>query len=592
MSIWINQSSNIPSGTYYQVVCSSSSTVVAVSFSGNSIYINTNFGFSGFLTETPTDGITHEFTGLTISSDGSTIVTVSKNDNSTGEGSIYQLINTGSSWSFTPFTLSPSGNFTLVSMSNNGTKIVAISNATLPSDSKIWYSTDSGSTWSPSTYTITSGITALSCSPSGNIFIAADGEFLISSTDFGATWLRSIDVTSAIWTGITISDSTNFYACENASNGDGTGFLFKGIITSFSFENIPSAGNRNWSSISSTTGDSVNITNIIASAIRIITSDPPIAGGIYVSSDSGTTFNLQDVGTISTQWNSVVSATNTPNFVTVAPNTLYTFNAMCFLKGTLIKVLDTRYLYKNDIETYISDVKNLTEIELHCLKQIEMPIEDLKRGDLVCSVSSNSLSKIHTETPNDSTGLISFLSYKKPLTRPSGNKYFFNQIEKVGHNTMKSDNYSIVRVLRKDKISEGVPSKDLYLLFLHSLLFEELDHHHYNEHGLDLTKYSTEEFRKAVDCKKNNDSSTGVVFQYKDAQRWGNSKFVKISAFKSKHCEKITREEFERVFDFETEFYNIVLSHQKRDDFQAVIANNQMAESCDPYFYTGKFIEN
>jgi hypothetical protein len=537
MSIWINQSGNIPFLNCTNVACSLSGETIVLTYGGSDIYISDKSFFSGFLTS---GTATHQFNGVAISSDGNNIVVCSKNDNNTGSGFIYQLQRgPKKGWSFNPFQFSPRDDFKCVAMSENGSIIVATSTKS------IFYSRDSGSTWNLSNTTEPRTVkdgeprtvkdgeprsgsgsgTVLSCSPKGNYFIAANNKNIIYSINFGMDWsIFEVTIAPQNWNSFIINDLGDFYVSENTSVTSTTGNLWSGNITQQTFSILPGSTVENWTSINS----KFYLVNIVASKIFDLETN---TAGIYISNHSGNTALL-----------------GTDNIQFVGPKTLYNANAMCFLKGTLIRILDTKYLYK-DGEDYFLAVKNLSQLELHCLKQIEIPIENLKRGDLVCSISNNELSKIHIETPNDSTGVISFFKKER-----NGVKYFFNQIVNVGCKTIKSKDYSTVKVFRKDKIAQNVPSKDLYLLFLQSVLFEELDHEHRQDgqDGLDLKKY----------CKE-------------------NSKFVKISTFESKYSEKITKQEFETVFTDTTEFYNIVLSCHDCQNFQAVIANNQSCESCD-----------
>lgn len=455
MSTWIDHSSNanLPNSVF-QTVCSLSREVICVSCADNQIYLNESFGFKKFLSLKPSGEGTHEFRGLAISGDGLLIVVCSTNDNSNNTGLIYQLSKKDSIWSFIAFQKSPSDDFRFLAMSEDGTYLV------VTSSTKIWYSINSGTSWNFSNYEVPLlSITALSCSIDGKYFIAASNNNIIYSKNYGQDWII-LSAILANWNSFIINNSGFFYASENNSINNNLGQLWSGSVNDNTLTVLKGSSIRKWSSISSTR----DMVNIVASTIL---DDEAGSAGIYVSNDSGNNFDRQNnIGTNNTEWCSVISDVDDPNFVVVAPTILYTFNFMCFFKGTLIKILNTRHLYKDSIENYVSDVKKLTELELHCLKQIEIPLEDLKIGDLVCSVSAKCNCKIWTETLNDSTGIIAFANFLRKKKNPLSRKYFVNQVINIKCNTMKSNHYLMIKVLKND-------NKKLYLLFLNPFLFEE-----------------------------------------------------------------------------------------------------------------------
>ena len=284
-----------------------------------------SFDFSFNWTERqPVVGFTHNWAGITSSSDGTKLAAVEYG------GYLYTSTDSGATWQErSPVTTLTARNWRSITSSADGTKLAAV-----VASGYIYTSTDSGATW---TQRGSSNIwQAITSSTDGTKLAAARyGEYIYTSTDSGATWTtnsnssgiqnwRSITSSAdgtklaAVATGGYISTSTdagatwttnsnsssqqNWYAIT--SSADGTklaaaafnGMIFTSTNAGITWAtNSNSSGSRGWHSITSS-ADGIKLAAVVAQG-----------GYIYTSSDSGSNWT-QSV--FSDHWYSITSSTD------------------------------------------------------------------------------------------------------------------------------------------------------------------------------------------------------------------------------------------------------------------------------------------
>jgi hypothetical protein len=127
-----------------------------------------------------------------------------------GGGQIYTSTDYGNIWSVTS---APSLGWRCIAISSSGQYITA------GTDSTLYYSNDSGTTWTNATQTACINI---AMSGSGQYQLYADGDFTTSSlrysSNYGQTWANSSSII-AIWRGIAMSSSGQYSIAGTSTNG-------------------------------------------------------------------------------------------------------------------------------------------------------------------------------------------------------------------------------------------------------------------------------------------------------------------------------------------------------------------------------------
>lgn len=245
-------------------------------------------------------------------------------------GYIYTSADAGATW--TEQTSAGSRNWSSIASSSDGTKIVASVD-----NGFIYRSTDSGATWSQTG--APSGTWKSVASNSDGTILAAGriNGFIHTSIDSGSSWQTSLVSFPTLWSAIAISSDGSKFAGANsagvfavntvdrftyaepfndlvtwtsvAMSGDGSkmvaaeiggtlpgeatgGFIYTSTDFGVTWTKNTSAGNRLWSSVTSSTDG-----NNLAAAVD--------GGKIYQSSDSGITWTA--TGSISAAWNAMAS---------------------------------------------------------------------------------------------------------------------------------------------------------------------------------------------------------------------------------------------------------------------------------------------
>jgi hypothetical protein len=185
---------------------------------------------------------------------------------------IYVSTNAGATWIKTS---APSNNWFSVACSADGAKLVAVA-APLGNigDGRIYTSPDLGATWSP-TSAPSNNWTSVACSADGTKLVAVaaprpvwngtnydyvGGGAIYSSSDAGASWMRT-SALSNFWCAVASSaDGAKFVAAAGGS--DNTGRFYTGMIYASTNSGVTwtatGAPSNNWTSVASS-ADGTNI---------------------------------------------------------------------------------------------------------------------------------------------------------------------------------------------------------------------------------------------------------------------------------------------------------------------------------------------
>ena len=187
---WIATST--PSNVWTSIACSADGSVlVAMTTQGQDglIYRSTNSGVDWIPTSAP--GTPNGWISVACSADGRVVVAM------TQPGGIYRSLDSGATWAVisAPNTKS----WTSVACSADGTRFAATSdNFGLVHEffvpGAIYFSSDSGETWSEAGGTVATNWFSIACSADGKKMIAAGGSLFFSaflSKDSGATWTNT-----------------------------------------------------------------------------------------------------------------------------------------------------------------------------------------------------------------------------------------------------------------------------------------------------------------------------------------------------------------------------------------------------------------
>jgi hypothetical protein len=219
-----------------------------------------------------------------------------------GAGYVYTSTDDGMTWATSTL---PQGSWNTDASSADGSKlVVALGNNGDPSSDYIHISSDSGATWATSTSAGTGNWQRVTISADGTKLVANQyGGGVFTSTDGGTTWTK----TSAIayqhfWSSIASSaDGTKLAAVENYG-----GDIYTSTDSGATWTDRAAAGSRNWTSITSSSDG----TKLAAA------DDSP--GYIYLSSDGGLTWATSTAAGIR-YWYSVTSSADGTKLA-AAPN--------------------------------------------------------------------------------------------------------------------------------------------------------------------------------------------------------------------------------------------------------------------------------
>lgn len=219
---------------------------------------------------------------------------------------IYTSNNFGQTWSLT--TAPTSLVYTNMRSSSNGQYIYA-------AGSSIQYSTNFGSTWSQASAPTTNTFTSICCDSTGQFVYAGNNVLgIYKSSNYGQTWTQTSATTSVTWLGICCSYngqyisaiplsgtsvyySSNYGSTWSSTVVGGTGFTSitcdsTGLISFATYNGGIYKTTNQWSlgSITLTGAPSANWNSICCNSTATIVAATVFNGGIWISTDSGTTW--------------------------------------------------------------------------------------------------------------------------------------------------------------------------------------------------------------------------------------------------------------------------------------------------------------
>ena len=153
------------------------------------IYLFTQTPGAGFGVGTwvPATASPRNWRSITMSNDGTRLAAVAHTDGGNPPESVYYSTNSGSTWTASAQTFS---NAYRIRSSANGTSLV-MAEGFPPTTAigRLWTSTDSGVTWTPRNTSSTISYNSVDISDDGSKMLAVqDGGFIHASVDSGATW--------------------------------------------------------------------------------------------------------------------------------------------------------------------------------------------------------------------------------------------------------------------------------------------------------------------------------------------------------------------------------------------------------------------
>ncbi len=263
------------------------------------------------------------FSAIAMSADGSRIVVTEE-----GTGKIYYSTDTGSTWSSAVTTGSP---FTLVAIasSDNGMKLVATNNE----GGGIYTSTNGGASWNAdTTYLGTAFFVDAASSADGAKLAIADeqmgsGGHIYTSTNSGSSWTEQTSSPSIIWRGLTSSSDGVKLAGVEAS-----GYVYTSTDSGATWTQQTGSGSRAWTSISS----SADGQTLVASADS--------SGYLYISVDGGVNW-VQQTSAGARNWRGADISGSGSNAVAV-PRTGYAYT----YSGSI--AFDNREMYIDENNTF------------------------------------------------------------------------------------------------------------------------------------------------------------------------------------------------------------------------------------------------
>jgi hypothetical protein len=242
----------------------------------------------------PTSAPSQTWTSIASSADGSRLI-------ATGFGYTYfTSTNSGGSWNSNsePQSDSVDGSWYIAASSADGNTLVAASVA-----SSIWVSTNAGASWMSNNVPSVSAWGAVTLSADGSKLVAAAGGnshppgLIYTSTNWGNSWSQTSAPTN-VWTSIASSaDGTKLVA---AAAVPWSGVIYTSIDSGVTWiqANVPS---KCWQSVASSADGAK-----LAAVYLVETNEVPgvyLAGHIYTSADSGATWVSNSV--VAGHWESV-----------------------------------------------------------------------------------------------------------------------------------------------------------------------------------------------------------------------------------------------------------------------------------------------
>lgn len=194
-----------------------------------------------------------------------------------------------------------------VAVSADGSRMMAVSSA------GIYWSTNSGSAWTPCNGTGGHQWQSIAASADGGFWVAADasGGGIFTSTDFGQTW-TSNSVPNENWWSVAASSGGTKLA---AAVGIGGGPIFRSTDSGATWSPLDAPATNYWASIAS----SADGTKLAAAQLGDNSFPVNYGGYVYISTNSGATWN-RSAAPFST-WESIASSADGTHLIAVSRGT-------------------------------------------------------------------------------------------------------------------------------------------------------------------------------------------------------------------------------------------------------------------------------
>ena len=246
---------------------------------GGSIYYSTDSGTTWNLSDAPA----YTWVSVAASGDGTRLVAVASDDGAFNGVNIYISSNSGAHW--TPVN-GTSNMWLTAACSADGSRMYALGTPQTYDEvyEELYESTNFGTNWSIATTLPPDSFVALAASADGSKLVAPTGSGGIYTTALSTPWTLTSAPNTNYWGSLAASsDGTKWLAGSASENSATTGPLYRSIDST-----------ANWS----VTGPT-SIWNSVASSAdgkTLLAVGPPIVGsGIYVSTNSGTTWQTNNL---------------------------------------------------------------------------------------------------------------------------------------------------------------------------------------------------------------------------------------------------------------------------------------------------------
>lgn len=273
--------SNLPGAADVAASADCNELVAVTGGSSGSIYL---YNYSANNWVQPAGAPTGNFTAVASSADGTRMVAVTSNSVS---GTIYVSTNSGANW-----TATASGQkWVSVATSADGTKMLAAAYGNY-----LYLSANSGSSWTPNTFG-SANWTAVASSADGSKLAAANGSgYIYTSGDAGANWQQS-GAPSANWSGL--ASSADGAKLTAAIRGGG---IYLSSNFGVTWTKSAGAPTQNWDSIASSADGTRLAASVYATSSGVYTSQASMQTSSttgtngFISGGQGTAVELQYYG--------------------------------------------------------------------------------------------------------------------------------------------------------------------------------------------------------------------------------------------------------------------------------------------------------
>lgn len=207
--------------TFWCIASNHNSSMLIAGSGDNKIYKSTNYGVSW--EETAQPNLTQRPQSITLSHDGSKIVLLEEANSQY----IHISNDGGDSWSTAQTEFNDLPNWNSCTASSDGNYCIAGSGVN-DNLGKIWYSHNSGNSWSASN-TDDGKWTSVACDSTGKHVIAANNNIsdcIYKSSDYGATWERILLSPSLFWNVVASSPTGKTLAAAHTDISNTSGYIY------------------------------------------------------------------------------------------------------------------------------------------------------------------------------------------------------------------------------------------------------------------------------------------------------------------------------------------------------------------------------